>query len=92
MPVYVCEKNACYLTDSYVVSWLLKTRCIVIAVSNDDANLVQNHCANQLVCALNLDHNRLNIQGRLKDRKTRQKHKQEIKNGLKTQARKKIEE
>lgn len=62
----------CYLADSDVVSWLLKVRCVVVAVPNNDANLMQNHGADQLVSALNLNHNGLNIRRRLRDRKRKQ--------------------
>lgn len=63
---------ACYLADSHVVSWLLKARCVVIAVPNNDSNLVQNHSADQLVGALNLNYDRLNIRGRLRKPDTKQ--------------------
>lgn len=69
--VHVCL-FVCYLTDSDVVSGLLKTRCIVVAVPNNNANLMQNHGANQLVGALNLNHNRLNVRRWLRERKTKQ--------------------
>ena len=54
-----------YLTDGDIVSGLLETGRVVVAVSNNDADFVQNHRAYQLVGALNLNHNGLNIRGRL---------------------------
>lgn len=63
----------CYLADSDVVSWLLKVRCVVVAVPNNDANLMQNHGADQLVGALNLNHNGLNIRRRLREKENKTK-------------------
>lgn len=54
-----------YLIDGHIVSWLLEDRYIVIAVSDNNADLVQNHCAHQLVGTLNLNHNGLNVGGGL---------------------------
>lgn len=54
-----------YLADCDVVSRLLESRCVVIAVSNDDADFVQNHGAHQLIGALHLNHDGLNIRGGL---------------------------
>lgn len=61
-----------HLADSDVVSWLLKARCVVVAVSNNDANLMQNHGADQLVGALDLNHDGLNVRRRLRERKAKQ--------------------
>lgn len=62
----------CYLADGDVVSWLLKVRRVVVAVPNNDANLMQNHGADKLVGALNLNHNGLNIRRRLRERERKQ--------------------
>lgn len=50
-----------YLTDGNVVSRLLEARCVVVSISNNNANLVQNHRPDQLVGALNLNHDGLDV-------------------------------
>lgn len=50
-----------YLTDGNIVSRLLESRRVVIAVSNNNADLVQDHRADQLIGTLDLNHDGLNV-------------------------------
>lgn len=54
-----------YLVDGDVVSRLLEIRRVVVAVSDDDADFVQNNRADQLVGALHLNHDGVDVRGRL---------------------------
>lgn len=50
------ESEDPYLVHSNVVAWLLKARPVVIPVPHNNPHLVQNDGANQLIGALNLNH------------------------------------
>lgn len=58
-------RDSLYLTHGHVVAGLCETWGVVVPISDNDANFVKDHSANQLIGALNLDHNRLDIWGRL---------------------------
>ena len=54
--VCVCACVCGYLVDGDVVAGLLEAGHIVVAVAHHDADLVQDHRANQLVGTLHLHH------------------------------------
>lgn len=58
-----------YLINSHIVPWLLEARSIVITIPHNDPHLMKNHCTNQLIGALDLHHNGMNVGRRLKERK-----------------------
>lgn len=55
-----------YLINSHIIPWLLEARNVVITIPHNDAHLVKDHCSDQLVDALHLYHNGLNVGRRLK--------------------------
>lgn len=58
-----------YLAHCDVVSGLLETRCVVVAVPDNDADLVQYHRPHQLVGTLNLDDDGLDVRGGLENKR-----------------------
>ena len=56
-----------YLIDGDIVSGLLEAGSVVVAVSYYNAHLMQDHSAYQLVGALHLNHNGLNVGGGLSE-------------------------
>lgn len=45
-----------HLVNSYIVARLLEARDVVVAVPHHNPDLVEDHRANQLICALHLHH------------------------------------
>lgn len=65
------DERPSYLIYRDIVVWVLKARGIVILISHNNPNLVVNDCANQLIVALDLDNNRGDRAGGLKDSEDR---------------------
>ena len=54
-----------HLAHGHVVSRLLEARGVVVSVSHHDPDLVKDHRADQLVGALDLNHDGVNVRGGL---------------------------
>lgn len=67
----VCLVGGSYLINSHVVPRLLETRNVVITIPHNDPHFVKNHCANQLVGALDLHYNGMYEGRRLEEREQR---------------------